>query len=264
MLRGKNILVTGGLGFIGSRLVSELKKDNNVEIADIKMNSIESVLSSLQNHFDIIYHLGMPSSAPMMDHNVTSFCQVIRDFDIIKEYCEIVYPRLVIASTSSLYRKCPIPNNESFKVEPFDYYTLSRYNIELMSKDLDSICLRLFSVYGGDEAKGKYANVITQMKKGYFEIYGDGTQTRDFIHVDDVVRAFIIAGESDKRGVYNVGTGVETSFNEIAKLTDCRCRYIDNPIEKYVYRTCADTTKTERDLGFKAKVCLSKEVVFGC
>jgi UDP-glucose 4-epimerase len=116
-------------------------------------------------------------------------------------------------------------------VRPSSFYEYSFYAREGIASlyaelyGMRSVGLRYFSVYGpGEEHKGGFANNISQfiweMMKGKSPvIYGDGTQTRDFIFVDDVVEANILSMGPDLKGeVVNAGTGVSTSFNELARM----------------------------------------------
>ncbi|MEN3064255.1 MAG: GDP-mannose 4,6-dehydratase, partial [Candidatus Methanosuratincola petrocarbonis] len=100
-------------------------------------------------------------------------------------------------------------------------------------------------------------------------IYGDGTQTRDFVFVEDVVEANLLAIENaDRAGgeVFNVGTGVETTFNRVVEIlaeelgVDIKATYVENPIRNYVRRTLADTTKAAERLGFRARVPLREGI----
>ena len=160
-------------------------------------------------------------------------------------------------------------------VKPGSFYEYSFYVREQAAElyaelyGLRVVGLRYFSVYGPhEEYKGRYANNISQflwdMLKGKGPVlYGDGMQTRDFTYIDDVVEANILAMRSGLKGeVINVGTGVETTFNEIIKLlnaelgTNIEPTYIPNPIKNYVYRTQADTSKAYRLLKFKARTKL--------
>jgi UDP-glucose 4-epimerase len=98
------------------------------------------------------------------------------------------------------------------------------------------------------------------IRHGRFTIYGDGSQTRDFIHVDDVVEACIKAMDVRDCTVVNVGTGIETSFNEVAEMIrehiPLEIHYKENPVKNYVERTCADTRNMRRLLKFTPKVDL--------
>jgi UDP-glucose 4-epimerase len=97
-------------------------------------------------------------------------------------------------------------------------------------------------------------------------IFGNGTQTRDFVYVDDVVEANLLALKYSKSDVFNVGTGQNTDLNQvIEKLnkslgTNIEPVYQENPIKNYVMHTLADTSKAEKELGFKAKVDLDKGI----
>ena len=94
----------------------------------------------------------------------------------------------------------------------------------------------------------------------------DYTQTRDFTFIDDVVQANILALQSEERefGIYNIGTGTETSFSRIVEIinqhlgTDIRASYVDNPIKNYVQKTKADISLAKSELGYEAK-CRSIE-----
>ena len=118
--------------------------------------------------------------------------------------------------------------------------------------------LRFFSVYqgfgGNEEQKGEYANTIAQFADAIAnseapELFGDGTQTRDFTHVDDVARACELAADHELTGVYNVGTEEAYSFNEIVAMindalgTDIDPEYIECPFDGYVHDTMADASK---------------------
>ena len=133
--------------------------------------------------------------------------------------------------------------------------------------------MRFFSVYGPHErAKGKYANIISQFMWLMREnrapvIYGDGSQTRDFIHVSDVVRACLAAAEADVGcEVINIGTGRETSFNRVIELLNeelgrsIEPEYVENPIKNYVSETLADISKARELLGFKPSVSLEEGI----
>ena len=135
------------------------------------------------------------------------------------------------------------------------------------------IGLRYFSVYGPHEkSKGKYANLISQFlwnlqKDESPVVYGDGTQTRDFIYVDDVIEANMLAMDSERRfGIFNVGTGRSITVNEMVDLLNKKLgknikpRYIENPLRNYVQHTLADTSKAEKELGFKAKTSLEQGI----
>ncbi len=105
------------------------------------------------------------------------------------------------------------------------------------------------------------------MKKGQSpEIYGDGEQRMDFIYAGDVVHALKNASVTKGFEIYNVGTGVNYSINEMVDMlneelgTSIKPKYIAMPVKNYVMETKADTTKAEKKLGFKAKITLEEGI----
>ena len=297
-----NIIVTGAAGFIGSAVTKRLSetsheifavdnlhtgvKENLAGLENVKFfNSEAGSLGDLNLPFiDYIFHLGMPSSAPMYLKDPGLEGKTVEEFKNILEFSKTSDSKIVFASTSSLYGGLDVPHKESMKVKPFDGYTRARFRIEQLAREhskesgLDSIGLRFFSVYGpGEKSKGRYANILSQFmwsiqKDERPQIYGDGTQTRDFIFVSDVVDALFKALEYNGSGIFNVGTGVQTSFNQIIDMLnkalgrDIKPLYVGNPIKNYVYHTHADCRKAREVLGFDAEYSLEsgiKELVKG-
>ncbi|RLI13413.1 nucleoside-diphosphate sugar epimerase [Candidatus Bathyarchaeota archaeon] len=287
------IIVTGGCGFIGSNLVERLVKDGcSVVIFDnlhtgrlenLKGLNVEffnepySKISNLVPNADVVFHLGIPSSSPMYKENPRLVGEAINDAIEIFKYAKKTECKVVYASSSSIYNGNKIPYREDMPVYVTDFYTECRYAIERLAKlynilyGVKSVGLRFFSIYGPRETyKGRYANIVSQflwaMQKDESPIiFGDGTQTRDFTHVYDVVDALTLAWKKDfECEIFNVGTGVAHSFNEVVELINkilekkIKPIYKPNPIKNYVYHTLADTTKAEKMLGFKAKISLEE------
>jgi len=290
-----NVVVTGGCGFIGSNLVERLVKEGyNVTVFDdLSTGNLKNIdgldvkffkepyekIPLLVRGVELIFHLGIPSSSPMYRRDPYLVGKAINDAISILECAKKYGSKIVYASTSSLYNGNPIPYSEDMPTYVTDYYTECRYAIERLSKlynllfRVKSVGLRLFSVYGPKEKyKGEYANIVSQFlwliqRDEPPVIFGDGTQTRDFIYVEDVVEAFMLAAEKEfDCEIFNVGTGVAHSFNEVVDLVNrllgknVKPIYKPNPIKNYVYHTLADTTKAEKILGFKAKVTLEEGI----
>ena len=288
------LLVTGGAGFIGSNIANTLSREKNTAVVafdDLSLGrpinlvqSVKFVKGSVMDYeltlelskgCDYIFHSAAKSSSPMfkndpregVDINVLGFMNVMESAKRNQ------VKKVIFASSSSMYNGLPIPFKESQTITPKTFYEASFYCREILARSyylengLNSIGLRYFSVYGPNEKhKGNFANNISQflwnMTNGDSPIiYGDGTQTRDFTFVDDVVQANILALQSEERefGIYNIGTGTETSFSRIVEIinqhlgTDIRATYVDNPIKNYVHKTKADISLAKSELGYEAK-----------
>jgi UDP-glucose 4-epimerase len=287
-----NILVTGGAGFIGSNLVEELLAageevvvlDNmhtgspaNLEGLNGSIKLIRAScndLAGLDLHPEKIYHLGIPSSSPMYKKDPYLVGEALNGFTAVFELARKCKARVVYASSSSLYNGLVPPHREGMAIQVTDYYTEARLAMERMAElyqrlyGISSAGMRFFSVYGPkEEAKKQYANMVSQflwqMRRGETPVvFGDGTQTRDFTNVKDVVHALCLAMQSDYHGILNVGTGKAYSFNEVIEILnqELKCNikpsYAANPMKNYVQHTLADTTKTEKEIGFKARISL--------
>lgn len=181
--------------------------------------------------------------------------------------------RVVYASTSSMYGSVEPPHREGMGEKPVNLYSASKMSRELYASvydaayDVDVVGLRYFSVYGPREkSKGEYANLVSQFMWGMMdgerpEIWGDGSRTRDFTFVSDIVSGNIMAAESDVSGtVVNLGTGVETSLDQLVdKLnealgTGVEPLYVENPKDKPVMRTKADNSRAKELLGWEPEV----------
>ena len=283
------VLVVGGAGFIGSNLVSHLiDRGHKVVYSDIywhdpKQNMIpggvEVPPNDYRGDYDIVYWLGGKSSAPMF-RSFDDVAADVRDFGYFLD--NVRTKRLVVASTSSFYEDPPSLENEI--IRPKSFYEVDKKCFEEMAccfarrTGITTAVARFFSVYGpGESHKRQYANLITQaiwsglpesnklvpdgMCNMDFEIYGDGSQTRDFTHVLDIVQGLEILGTHDavkNYGIYNVGTGKSYTMNEIAeyiksKMGGFEYKWVPNRISHYVTDTLADIDKI-RKLGYSPKI----------
>ncbi len=291
-------LVTGGAGFIGSNLVEALVDDYEVTVLDNlhtgSMDNLQSVQKDVKfikgscNNClglepEIIFHLGIPSSSPMYKKDPFLLGEAINGMVAIMELARrSETKKVVFASSSSLYNGVPTPHREEAVIPVKDYYTEARLAIERVAElyyqlyGIDHAGLRFFSVYGPhEEAKGPYANMITQflwgMKAGEKPVvFGDGTQTRDFTYVKDIIDALILTSKKGT-GIFNAGTGKAFSFNYLVDLINsCMETYLKliykvNPIKYYVMHTLADTAKMQ-SLGFAPRYSLEdglKEILVG-
>ncbi|MET7640014.1 NAD-dependent epimerase/dehydratase family protein [Streptomyces sp. NPDC005438] len=293
----KNVLVTGGAGFIGRNMIRGMLGDgyNLTSLDNFKIGGWQHVPEDIRDHVewvqgdtrnldllmqvmrgkDAVIHLAAPSSflmyeedpvggASVTTHGFINLLEAMRRQDIRK---------LVYASTSAVYEGNPVPYVESMELNPPDLKALSKkWNEEVARQyseryGITAIGMRPFSVYGHDEfSKGGYANVISLFVWALLNdatpiVWGDGSQTRDFIYVEDAGRAFQAALERDlKTQEFNLGTGVETSFNEVLDLAGQELgkriepKFVEVPIAIYAERLLANIDQTVDVLGFRHEV----------
>ncbi len=286
------VMITGVSGLIGGRIAAvSLKRGwevSGLDIVKCDNSEIEFTKGSIMNPAavrkairgcDFVFHQAAASSSPMFYPDPTEGVMVntIGSVNVFRAAELEGVSKVVAASTSSIYGNLPLPSREDQLIEAApNMYAASKLAMESLGSSYSAVTgtgiifLRYFSVYGlGERRKGKIANMLSQFLWDALEldgkgrqpvIYGDGEQTRDLIFADDIAKANILAAKSRvKSGVYNIGTGRETSLNQmitlISKATgkDIRPRYVKNPIKNYIFRTLADTSKAERDLGFVAE-----------
>jgi len=257
--------------------------ENRVEFVKGDVTDAELIFNIVKERdVSIILHQAATSSAPMFfpDPRQGIHANIFGFLNILEAARRFDAGKVVYASTSSIYNVLTPPHREDMQVTPRTFYEYSLWMREHIARmyydyyDIECIGLRYFSIYGPREQhKGKYANIISQFIWAILlgkqpVIFGDGSQTRDFTFVKDAVHANILAIE--KTGldseIFNVGTGKETTFNEVLGIINgvlgknISAKYIENPIKNYVYRTQADTTKAEKVLGFRAKTDLKNGI----
>ena len=291
-MHNKRVLVTGGAGFIGSNLANQLVQSNEVIVVDDGYLGTPENLSDdvdfydksvldtkLPTDVDVVFHLAALSSYAMHESepckgariNVEGFVNTVEQAK--NNGCETV----VYASTSSIYGSRTEPSPETIPVTVNTGYEASKLARERYAEyfsnhySLTLAGMRLFSVYQGyggtEEHKGEYANVISQFADDIAHgrrptVYGDGSQTRDFTHVDDIVRGLVRAAEAQLDGIYNVGTGNSHSFNRVVELLNHELgqaiepKYVENPIPEsvYVHDTCADISKLRTETGWEPTI----------
>lgn len=265
-------IVTGGSGFIGSHLMDALPGAVNVDKKIGKDIMGEVAIS----HGDTVYHLAaLADIVPSIDDPVSYYyTNVTGTLKILELARHAGVKRFIYAASSSCYG---MNGGISGIIDCRYPYALTKYLGEQLVMHyaqvygMSCISLRLFNVYGlRQRTTGSYGAMfgtfLAQIANGKpITIVGDGTQKRDFIHVSDVVRALIKAGESGKVGIYNVGTGNPISVNEIvATLSSIVGR--DFAIERLPKRpgepdvTCADISSTMQDLDWWPSVSIREGI----
>ncbi len=275
-------LVTGGAGFVGSNLALALeKKGHKVTVIDnlssghkdnLKGFNGRTITSNIaddplpHDRFEAIFHQAAITD-PRFDDDQEMIRQNVNGFDNILKKARTDRSKLIYASTASLYGNGKAPQKEDQPKEILSAYGQSKLIMDEMAshhyRDMHIVGLRYFNVFGPkEEYKGRAASMIyhllKQMKSGKNpRIFKNGDQKRDHIYVKDCVLANILALKAAS-GIYNVGTGKATSFNELIKVLNQLLdksfapEYFDMPYPKHSYQdhTEAEMTKANKDLAF--------------
>ncbi len=246
------ILVTGGAGFIGSHLVERLLDDGHqlLVVDDLSTGSREHLpapVPLLENDFeaeealaraaafhpDAVVHLAarIDAAASVLDPIADARTNVLATLRLL-EVCRRLKPapRIVFASSAAVYGdEVGLPAVESSAGAPATPYGASKLAVEhylgtfRRAYGLSSIALRFANVYGPRQGARGEGGVVAIFARELGagrrpRIYGDGSQTRDFVHVRDVVEAARRALEVDVQGAFNVSTGLETGVRELYDL----------------------------------------------
>lgn len=292
----RRILITGGAGFIGSNLANHLAKDNTVVAFDNEyLGNPSNLTDDVQyvegdvlddslpvRDMDAVVHLAALSSLTMHEEDIDGLRQGARVnvegfANVVEQARQAGCDTVAYASTSSVYAGREMPWGEELDVRAKTGYEASKLARERYAEyfsnahGMNMAGLRFFSVYqgyeGSEEHKGEYANIISQFAADLAEgnrpvVYGDGEHTRDFTHVDDIVRGIEMALDHQLDGKYNLGTGDSYTANEVIAYlneelgTDIEPEYVENPIpqEMFVQETQADAEKMTEATGWEPRI----------
>ncbi len=252
-MKDKEIIVTGGLGFIGSHIVEELVKENKVTVIDnfstgklenlenpnhenltiIKSNLQDADLEEILKGKDYVFHLAAQASVPKsvespIEYNENNIDATVKLLVACKNQN---IKKIVFSSSSAVYGENPnMPLKESEALMPCSPYAAQKASCELYLKSfhesygLNYTALRYFNVFGPkQDVNSQYAAVIPNFIDAILHgkqpvIYGDGEQSRDFIFVKEIVKANIAACESDFNGVINVALGKSMTINRLFEI----------------------------------------------
>ena len=287
----KKVLITGAAGFIGINLLKRLvclkakvfAMDNfstgkpietlskmSVEIINADV-SIRKSFENVPNDIDYVFHFGAPSSIILFNKDPvfalsSTICGLNNVFEFAKsvEAEKVVYP-----SSGSVYGTAPAPQSENGSASPTNLYGITKLTCEKIAKWnfelVPSVGLRIFAGFGpGEEHKGDYASVVTiflncMLKNERPVIFGDGTQNRDFVYIDDVVDSIVSSAERPiSNTIVNVGTGRNLKFNDVVQIINdllgkkIEPVYVPKP-EKYFDYTLAETSFMKKQLGVTAR-----------
>ncbi|HLF28442.1 MAG TPA: NAD-dependent epimerase/dehydratase family protein [Anaerolineae bacterium] len=297
---GHSFLVTGGAGFIGSHIVRWLVANGaQVRVLDLlaprQWNNLATILDRIElfegNICDMdtvrqavtgvqyVLHLAaltsVPESVAHPEHNLAS--NVIGTHNILVAAREAAVRRVVFSSSCAVYGDQASPHHEGLAPRALSPYAAAKLSGEQLCRSfthvygLPTVCLRYFNVFGpGQNPFGSYAAVIPQfimmLLRGQRPvIYGDGRQARDFVYVDDVVKANLLAcsAEAVVGGEFNVGTGQETSILDLLTALKDGLQVKSRPIFAParvgdIVRSYGDISRARTLLGYRPSVGLAE------
>ncbi len=290
-------IITGGAGFIGSNLTDHLVrighkviildnfvsgKKNNLahhKKKDVKIVKLDiSKSKNLYRYFkgvDYIFHLaGLAEIIPSIKNPKKYFDNnVIGSLNVVEAAKKAKIKKLIYAASSSCYgTPKSFPTSEKDKIDLKHPYAVTKFmGEELIMKyasifNMPNISFRFFNVYGPRlNTSGQYSAVIGNFlsqtrKKKPLTIVGNGKQTRDFIHVDDLANAFIkVIKSKSVNKIYNLGSGKRTSINTIAKIFGGKKKFI--PIRPGEPRnSLANISKIKKEINWKPKITIKEGI----
>lgn len=289
------VVVTGGAGFIGSHLARTLVKEgHDVHIIDVtstpplpewKIPGATYHIADVRNRAQLaplfegtewVFHLAaLPRVQYSIEHPVeTHEVNVDGTLAVLDTAHAAHVKRVVITSSGSVYGDTDIvPIAEDAPIMPKSPYALHKYISELYGRvyadvyGLSTVSLRPFNIYGPhSDPRGPYALVvgkfIEQRREGKpLVMFGEGTTTRDYVHVEDLARAYLLAATSGKVGkgeAINIGGGKEISVREIAALVGGEVEHLPARLEPA--RACADITLAQELLGWQPSIVFADGV----
>jgi UDP-glucose 4-epimerase len=249
-MKNKKVVVTGGLGFIGSHLVEKLSEDNlvviiddqstgnienikhfNISKIDTTLGDITSInLEEIFDGADYVFHEAAVTSVQKSvdDPFISNKVNITGTLKVLEAAKNTDVKKVVLASSSAVYGDTEsLPLSEDDPVNPLSPYAVGKTTGELYCNvfseiyGLPTISLRYFNVFGSrQDPNSQYAAVIPIfidkiLKNESPIIYGDGEQSRDFVSVKHVVAANIMAAESKLTGAFNIGLGKSTTINQL-------------------------------------------------
>jgi UDP-glucose 4-epimerase len=289
-------LITGGAGFIGSHLVNRLIKEGHKVVVidnlstgkkenlnpkakfykvDIKSSKISQIFK--KERFEIVFHYAAQISVRKSIKNSLQDAKIniLGSLNVLENCKKFSVKKVIFPSTGAVYGNAEVlPTPEDYPELPLSPYAISKLTIEkylnyyYKNFNLLFLSLRLANVYGPRQNPQGEAGVIAiflkkMLSKDQPIIYGDGMQTRDFIFINDVVEANILALKSNKVGIFNIGTSKETNvktiFKKLKELTNSKCTEVHGPPLPYEQkRSCLDYSKAKKILGWRPKYNLNE------